>query len=189
MVSFLQVAKAVTNLEPSTHWIHESTLAKQLGIRIEELQGWVKCVREGGSGAVSNNTFLANPAPHNVKIDLSDLLADNTLNLHYQDTKSNTPKTIGILVLFRPARYYFIGTSESCRSTSLKTEIDIARYVVGEHKELKNNAYKLIGDRRKRLWRQWMNGDKEGDDYTKNDLPVLASVFAEYFRVNRPMPQ
>ena len=113
MVSFLQVAKAVTNLEPSTHWIHESTLAKRLGIRIEELQGWVKCVREGGSGAVSNNTFVANPAPyHNVKIDLSDLSADNTLNLQYQDNRCNTSKTIGVLVLFRPARYYFIGTSE-----------------------------------------------------------------------------
>jgi len=181
MVSFLQVAKAVTNLEPSTHWIHESTLAKRLGIRIEELQGWVKCVREGGSGAVSNNTFVANPAPYNIKIDLSDLSANNTLNPHYQDTKS--------LALFCPARYYFIGTSESCRSTSLKTEIDIARYVVGEHKDLRSNAYKLISDRRKRLWRQWMNGDKEGDHYTKNDLPVLASVFAEYFLVNRPMSQ
>ena len=83
MVSFLQVANAVTNLEPSNHWIHESTLAKRLGISIDDLEGWVKCVREGGSGAVSDNTFVANPASYNVKIDLSDLLADNSLNLHY----------------------------------------------------------------------------------------------------------
>jgi len=86
-VSFLQVANAVTNLEPSNHWIHESTLAKRLEISIDDLEGWVKSVREGGSGAVSDNTFVANPAPYNVKIDLSDLSADNSLNLHYQDKK------------------------------------------------------------------------------------------------------
>jgi hypothetical protein len=92
MVSFLQVANAVTNLEPSNHWIHESTLAKRLGlgISIDDLEGWVKCVREGGSGAVSDNTFVANPASYNVKIDLSDLSADNSLNLHYQDKKCYT---------------------------------------------------------------------------------------------------
>jgi len=86
-VSFLQVANAVTNLEPSNHWIHESTLTKRLEISIDDLEGWVKSVREGGSGAVSDNTFVANPAPYNVKIDLSDLSADNSLNLHYQDKK------------------------------------------------------------------------------------------------------
>ena len=73
MVSFLQTAKAVHALEPSTHWIHEATLAKRLGISIDDLDGWTKCVREGGSGAVSNNTFTANPEPYNVNIDLLDL--------------------------------------------------------------------------------------------------------------------
>ena len=73
MVSFLQTAKAVHALEPSTHWIHEATLAERLRISTDDLEGWTKCVREGGSGAVSNNTFKANPEPYNVKIDLLDL--------------------------------------------------------------------------------------------------------------------
>lgn len=94
----------------------------------------------------SNNTFKANPEPYNVKIDLLDLSADNTFNLHYQVNRCyTTPKTDGVTVLFRPAKYYFIGTSESSRSTSLMTEIEIARYVVGEHKELSKRVYKSIG--------------------------------------------
>lgn len=52
MVSFLQTAKAVHALEPSTHWIHEATLAERLRISTDDLEGWTKCVREGGSGAV-----------------------------------------------------------------------------------------------------------------------------------------
>jgi hypothetical protein len=155
MVSFLQTAKAVHALEPSTHWIHEATLAERLKISTDELEGWTKCVREGGSGAVSNNTFKANPEPYNVKIDLLDQSADNTFNLHYQVNRSNnTSKQSEVAVLFRPAKYYFIGTSESSRSTSLMTEIEIARYVVGEHKELSKSDYKSIGARRRRLRRR-----------------------------------
>jgi hypothetical protein len=63
MVSFLQTAKAVHALEPSTHWIHEATLAERLRISTDDLEGWTKCVREGGSGAVSNNTFKATLNP------------------------------------------------------------------------------------------------------------------------------
>ena len=81
MVSFLQVAKAVNTLATSTYWIHESTLAKRIGVTCSDLEGWVKCVREGGSGAKSKNIFQPNPAPYNVKIDLADLSADNILNL------------------------------------------------------------------------------------------------------------
>ena len=155
MVSFLQSAKAVHVLEPFTHWIHEATLAERLKISTDELEGWTKCVREGGSGAVSNNTFKANPEPYNVKIDLLDQSADNTFNLHYQVNRSNnTSKQSEVAVLFRPAKYYFIGTSESSRSTSLMTEIEIARYVVGEHKELSKSDYKSIGARRRRLRRR-----------------------------------
>ncbi len=88
--------------------------------------------------------------------------------------------------LYSFARYYFVGTSESCRSTSLNTEIDIARHVVGVHKELLNNEdYKQIGERRRKLWRKWMNGNREGDEYAKNDLPVIAYFFADYFGVKR----
>ena len=150
MVSFLQVAEAVTNLEQTAHWIHESTLAKRLGVADDDLEGWIKCVREGGSGVKSHNTFTTNPAPYNVKIDLADQSADNILNLHYQDHRCNTtPKVNGeVSSLYCSARYYFVGKSESCRSVSLKTEIDIARYVVGVHKELLNNEdYKEIGER------------------------------------------
>jgi len=186
MVSFLQTAKAVHALEPSTHWIHEATLAERLRISTDDLEGWTKCVREGGSGAVSNNTFKANPEPYNVKIDLLDLSADNTFNLYYQVNRSNnTSKQNEVAVLFRPAKYYFIGTSESSRSTSLMTEIEIARYVVGEHKELSKNVYKSIGARRRRLWRQWMSGDEEGDSYYIQDLPVIALFFADYFGVKQ----
>ena len=140
MVSFLQVAKAVNTLATSTYWINESTLAKRIGVTCSDLEGWVKWVREGGSGAKSKNTFQPNPAPYNVKIDLADLSADNILNLPYQESRRNTiPKVNGeVLSLYSFAIYYFVGTSESCRSTSLNTEIDIARYVVGVHKELLN---------------------------------------------------
>ncbi len=52
MVTFVQMAQAVNNLAPFTHWIHESTLAKRLGATQSELEGFVKCVREGGSGTI-----------------------------------------------------------------------------------------------------------------------------------------
>ena len=42
----------------------------------------------------------------------------------------------------------------------LRREIDIARFVVGEHKDL-YKAYKKIGERRRKLWRQWI-GDSLG---------------------------
>lgn len=96
MVSFLQVAQAVENLETSAYWIHESAFAKLLGVTDAELEGWIQCVREGGSGVKSKNTFQSNPAPYNVKIDLADLSADNILNLHYQENRCNTiPKVDG----------------------------------------------------------------------------------------------
>ena len=185
MVLFLQVAQAVKNLETSTYWIHESAFAKRLGVTDADLEGWVKCVREGGSGAKFKNTFQPNPEPYNVKIDLADLSADNSLNLHYQEIRCNaTPKVDGEVSLYSFARYYFVGASKSCLSTSLKTQIDIARYAVGVHNELLNNEeYKPIGERRRKLWRHWINGDREGDKYTKEDLPVIASVFADYFGV------
>lgn len=128
MVSFLQMATAVRNLEPSNHWIHEVTLAKLLRINVEELDGWIKCVRGGGSGAVSKNNFIPNPVPYNVKIDLTDLSKDNTFNLHYilNRCNSSTPTNDEVAVLFRDAKYYFIGSAESCRLASLGTEIDIA---------------------------------------------------------------
>ena len=157
MVSFLQMAEAVINLEPSNYWIHESTLAKRLGATQSELEGFVKCVREGGSGAKSKNTFTPNPVPYNFKIDLTDLNTDNTLYLHYQDIRCNTtPKADvaeDVRSLFTSARYYFVGTSESCLSVSLQAELDIARFVVGEHKDL-YKTYKEIGERRRKLWRQ-----------------------------------
>ncbi len=129
-------------------------------------------MRAGCSGAKSKNTFKPNPSPYNVKPDLADLSADNTLNLHYQENRCNTIPKVNeeVLPLYRLARYYFVGTSDSCQSTSLKTEISIARYFVGVHKELLNNEdYKQIGECewRRKLWRQWMNGDKEGDEYAK----------------------
>ena len=178
MVSFLQTAEAVCNLEPSNRWIHEVVLAKRLGITVDVLEGWMKCVRNGGSGAVSQNNFIPNPAPYNAKIDLTDLSKDNTFNLHYilNRCNSSTPKK-----LFRDAKYYFIGSAESCRLASLGTEIDIARYVVGEHKDLR--MFADIGERRRRLWRSWICGDKEGDEYNEEDLPIIAYFFADYFGV------
>lgn len=62
-------------------------------------------------------------------------------------------------------------------------EIEIARYVVGEHVQLSKKDYKSIGVRRRRLWRLWMSGDKEGDAYSIEDLLVIASFFADYFGV------
>lgn len=86
-------------------------------------------------------------------------------------------------------RYYFVGTSESCRSTSLQTQIEIARYVVGVHRELLNNEdYKPIDEIRRKLWRQWINGDREGDEYAKVDLPIIALVVADYFGVKQDKP-
>ena len=111
MVSFLQVAQAVNTLATSTYWINESTLAKRIGVTCSDLEGWVKCVREGGSGAKSKNTFQPNPAPYNVKINFADLSADNILNLHYQENRCNAiPKVNGeVWSLYSFARYYFVG--------------------------------------------------------------------------------
>ena len=179
MVTFLQMAQAVNDLAPSTHWIHESTLAKRLGVSDSDLEGFVKCVRDGGSGTRSNNTFTPNPVPYNFRIDLTDFQTDNSLNLHYQDFRCfNTPKANiegDVGSLFTSARYYFVGTSESCLSVSLQRELDIARFVVGEHKDL-YKAHKKIGERRRELWRQWIAGERGGEEYTKEDLPVIGDA-------------
>ena len=77
--------------------------------------------------------------------------------------------------MFTSVRYYFVGTSERCLSVSLQRELDIARFVVGEHKDL-YKTYKKIGERRRKLWRQWIAGERGGEEYTKEDLPVIGDA-------------
>ena len=79
-------------LRPSKRHIHANNFAECLEITTEEVNSFIRCIEKGGAGAKVDNTWKSNPAPFDVKINLTNK-EDNLLNIHYNDIGRKTQKS------------------------------------------------------------------------------------------------
>ncbi len=84
MPTLLELVQRTQTLNASKwHWdIHH--FAECLDITVEEANGFIKCVENGGKGNKTDGTWEANPAPFNAKVNLKEQ-RDNILNFHCTD--------------------------------------------------------------------------------------------------------
>ena len=76
-----QIVGAIQTLKPSKwHW-DISHFAVSLEIALEEANGFIRCIEQGGTGNKKDGSWRSNPEPFATKIDLTRN-EDNLLNLH-----------------------------------------------------------------------------------------------------------
>ena len=142
MVVFEAVVSAIQR-RPSTPWLtHENVFAKELGLEegdsysaVDELNGFVSSIENGGMGVRSRGTYVSNPAPFDAKIKLSDFVT-NQLRCNYiqhTGTKVKTEDRIELAgpspqSLVQPAKYYHTGKVNGF--PSLDDQLNIARFCV-----------------------------------------------------------
>ena len=70
MVVFQVVVSAIQTRPPSQWLTHENVFARELGLQegdsysaVDELNGFVSSIENGGEGVRSHGTFVANPKP------------------------------------------------------------------------------------------------------------------------------
>ena len=192
MVEFQAVVSAIQSRSPTKWLTHEHVFAAELGLEagasfspVDVLNGFVDSIRDGGSGVRSHNTYRPNPAPFNVKIDLS-VMATNRLRCNYvihagnkAIKKEDVVELTGPspLSLSQPAKFYHTGKVNGL--PSLKDQLDIARYCIGTHKFFDTSCQEM-GKRRRELVELWIAGDPKGRRYEQLDLPILATYFCEH---------
>ena len=72
---------------PSQWHLHEGYVQEILEFDSRSsLDNFLHCLERGGSGSKSEGTWVANPQPYNVGIDLRDKTVDNKLGLHVEAT-------------------------------------------------------------------------------------------------------
>ena len=194
MVVLQAVVSAIQTRPPSRWLTHENVFAKELGLEegdsysaVDELNGFVSSIENGGMGVRSRGTYVSNPAPFDAKIKLSDFVT-NRLRCNYiqhTGTKVKTEDRIELAgpspqSLVQPAKYYHTGKVNGF--PSLDDQLNIARFCVGTHRTLLNH-YPAIGKRRRELVEFWVAGDSRGNAYEKLDLPILATAFSEHWDV------
>ena len=195
MVVFEAVVSAIQR-RPSTPWLtHENVFAKELGLEegdsysaVDELNGFVSSIENGGVGVRSRGTYVSNPAPFDIKINLSEFVSNRLRCNYIQFTGDKSLKRDNIYeltepsprALVQPAKYYHTGKVNGC--PSLDDQLNIARFCMGTHKTLLNH-YPKIGERRRELVELWVAGDSRGNAYDKLDLPILATAFNEHWDV------
>ena len=109
MVLFEAVVSAIQR-RPSTQWLtHENVFARELGLEegdsysaVDELNGFVSSIENGGVGVRSHGTFVANPKPFDAKIKLSDF-ATNRLRCNYIQYTGNKQKAEDRIELTGPS--------------------------------------------------------------------------------------
>ena len=194
MVVFQVVVSAIQTRPPSQWLTHENVFARELGLQegdsysaVDELNGFVSSIENGGEGVRSHGTFVANPKPFDAKIKLSDFVT-NRLRCNYIQYTGMKVKTEdrteltgpSPLSLVQPAKYYNTGKVND--RPSLDDQLNIARFCVGTHKTLLTH-YPAIGERRRKLVELWVAGDPRGNAYEKLDLPMLATAFSKHWDV------
>ena len=168
--------------QAASKWLWDSHhLAARLRISTEELNEFIARIQSGGSGVKKDGTWLANPAPYDLKIDLTKH-EDNSLNLHLVDLGkkhlcgSEFPEPTPAIVE-STCKYFRLGNMRSInKHVTAKVQREIARYMMGTHQTLVQH-WPVDGERRRRTWRLWVAGETGGDLFHKVDLPVIASFF------------
>ena len=134
-------------------------LAVAIDCSVDEVNCFFKCVENGGVGTKADDTWKANPAPYNGKVDLKGK-EDNIINLHYTDHGRRADPNELILepspsVIEKGSRFIRLGKiSGQNREITLAVQRDIARYVIGTHKTLVRH-YPEWAKFRQENWRKW----------------------------------
>ena len=83
-VTFTQRIESIKDCVLSRFHLHEGYLQNALEFETRaELDSFILRVEKGGSGSKIDNTWVDNPDPYNVGIDLRTLSTDNAISLHY----------------------------------------------------------------------------------------------------------
>ena len=189
--SFRAIAESIQRQSKSKWLWHICHLADRLEVSAEELNEFILRIQNGGSGVRKDGTWATNPAPYDRKIDLVKN-EDNGLNLHLVDSgctyldgcQFNEPSPA---IVDASSRYVRLGNIRSMsKSITLKEQREIAKFVLGTHQTLTKH-YPKISERRRRTWRQWVEGESGGDEFHKLDLPVIASYFCAVW--DAPIPR
>ncbi len=162
MVSFQLIVESIQRLHTSKwHW-DVNHFAACLDITTEEANGFIKAVSNGGSGSKKQGTWQSNPAPYSSKINLSSN-NENLLNLHVTD-KGN--KAVECPVFTQPSHsiielgkiFVRVGkVSGQRKEITVSVQRDIAKYIIGTHKTLKQ-FYPGVASFRQKVWRSWIDG-------------------------------
>ena len=139
---------------------------------VDELNTFVKSIEDGGTGVQYKNTFVPNPEPFDIKINLTSF-NNNPLSLHYIKHEKKCVKKDDLVELVepsvrtldQPAKYYQTGRMRGARP-SLDDQLNIIRWCIGTHKTLLTH-YKDIAERRSKLVHLWVAGDPKGNMYVK----------------------
>ena len=182
-VTFTQRVESIKDCVPSRFHLHEGYLQNALEFETRaELDSFILRVEKGGSGSKIDNTWVDNPDPYNVGIDLRTLSTDNTISLHYflWGRKAIPANLVDPSkdVLCQSGRWFAIGKHNAdSKLIKLSDQVEVIQYVVGVHKAL--DEYKVIKQRRQEQWKYWATGDSRGNDFQLCDLPILAHYFRD----------
>ena len=115
-----------------------------LDISAGHLCSFVKCIKDGGVGKRSDDSWIANPEPYNTPLDLTSR-SDNILNLHCADAgnKNFSSAQIDITepsptVLNQTSRFFQLGKAHTHANKAItpKTQREIVKFVIGTDQTL-----------------------------------------------------
>ena len=155
--SLTAIAESIQRQTASRWFWHANHLAACLGISTEELNEFILRVQSGGSGIRKDGTWAANPAPYHQKINLTKK-EENLLNLHLVEVGKQTHIGSTFLepspaIVDSSSRYVILGKVRSMnKDVTVKVQREIAKYVMGTHRNLLENHHH-IGVRRRKIWR------------------------------------
>jgi len=179
--TLLQIAESVQR-QKASKWVWDvHHFAAKLGISVEQASCFLKCIEKGGKGVKKDGTWTANPAPFNKKIDLSSD-ADNILDLHLRSEgrKVGSPPDFGDptpAIVNQSGQYVRLGKVRSFKQEITVTlQKDIAKYVMGTHRELVKHWPK-VAEKRKEIWRSWIDGGSNSELFQKTHFPWIVAKF------------
>ena len=76
MPTLQQLAEWVQALVPSKWHLDIHHFAEILGVEVEEVNGFIKCIKDGGTGSKTDGSWSSNPAPFNGVVNLKKEVED-----------------------------------------------------------------------------------------------------------------
>jgi hypothetical protein len=181
MPTFLELVAAVQLLDQSKWFWDIHHLAECLEITVEEAYGFFKAIEKGGTGIKSDDTWVPNPAPYNVKINLAKP-EDNALNLYCVDNGDKNGSGVvfsepSLDILSQGSRYVRPGkASRQNRDVTVKLQREVIKYVIGTHQTLLQ-YYPAVAKFRQDNWRNWIEGGANAAAFQTGHLRWIVVEF------------
>ena len=184
--TLLSIVERLQGLPSSKWYLDARHLAQSLDISAGHLCSFVKCIKDGGVGKRSDDSWIANPEPYNTPLDLTSR-SDNILNLHCEDAdnKNFSSYFTGISepspnVLNQTSTFFRLGKVHTHNNKAItpKTQREIVKFVIGTHQTL-TKSYPDIAKFRQENWRNWVSGGQGNGVYQYTHLPFIAFEFKD----------